>query len=79
MKTAWCNHHHRGALCEKQEHEQLPLTTQGEERFCCHLGHLTKDVHSPQSLALKTPSGAINGKERQINEEFNTEIQEVYK
>lgn len=79
MKTAWCNHHYRGALCEKQEHEQLPLTTQGEERFCCHLGHLTKEVHYPQSLASKTLSGAINGKEGQINEEFNTEIQEVYK
>lgn len=79
MKTAWCNHHHPGALFEKQEHEQLPLMTQREELFCCHLGHLTKEAHSPQSLALKTLSGAINGKEGQINEEFNTETQEVYK
>ena len=67
-KKAWHNHPHRGALCEKQEHEQLPLMTQGEESFGYCLRQLTEEEHSSQFLALKTLLEPKNNKKKRMKE-----------
>ena len=67
-KKAWHNHPHRGALCEKQEHGQLPLMTQGEESFGYCLRQLTEEAHSSQFLALKTLVEPKNNKKKRMKE-----------
>lgn len=63
-KKAWHNHPHRGAHCEKQEHEKLPLMTQGEESFGYCLMQLAEEEHSSQFLALKTLLEPKNNKKK---------------
>ena len=72
-KKAWHNHPHRGALCEKQEHGQLPLMTQGEESFGYCLRQLTEEAHSSQFLALKTLVEPKNNKKKRMKEKKKTQ------
>ena len=75
MKTVLHIYPDRGALCEKQEHEQSLLMIQDGASFWCCLCHLIEVEHSAQSLAATFPLEAKKGKIKQhaLNK-FNTVI-----
>lgn len=74
MKTVLHIYPDRGALCEKQEHEQSLLMIQEEASFWCCLCHLEVG-HSAQSLAATFPLEAKNGKiKKRALTKFNTVI-----
>ena len=75
MTTVLHIYHDRGALCEKQEHEQSLLMIQDEESFWCCLCHLMEVEHSAQSLAATFPLEAKNGQIKQhVLNKYNTVI-----
>ena len=75
MTTVLHIYHDRGALCEKQEHEQSQLMIQDEASFWYCLCHLIGVEHSALSLAATFPLEAKNGKIKQhaLNK-YNTVI-----
>ena len=75
MTTVLHIYHDRGALCEKQEHEQSLLMIKDEASFWYYLRHLIEVENSGQSLATTFPSGAKNGKiKRHALNKYNTVI-----
>ena len=75
MTTVLHIYHDRGALCEKQEHEQSLLMIQDEASFWYCLCHLIGVEHSALSLAATFPLEPKNGKIKQhaLNK-YNTVI-----
>ena len=75
MTTVLHIYHDRGALCEKQAHEQSLPMIQDEESFWCCLCHLIEVEHSAQSLAATFPLEAKNGQIKQhVLNKYNTVI-----